>query len=61
MPVPDEPLRKDHTELRRRVLTEDVARHDAVKRCRAALGRAPSENIADLAGDFVNWSARVAI
>jgi hypothetical protein len=39
MPVPDEPLREDHTELRPRVLTEDVASHDAVKRCRAALGR----------------------
>jgi hypothetical protein len=61
MPVPDEPLRDDHTELRRRVLTEDVARHDAVERCRAAHGRIPSENIANLAGDFVNRSARVAI
>jgi hypothetical protein len=45
MPVPDEPLREDHTALRRRVLTEDIACHDAVERCRAAHGRTPSENI----------------
>jgi hypothetical protein len=31
-----------------------VARQDAVERCRAAHGRTPGEDIADLAGDFVN-------
>ena len=38
-----------------------LAVDDAVERCRAAHGRIPSENIANLAGDFVNRSARVAI
>src|SRR5262245_48692700 len=35
-------------------VAEDVACHGAVERCRAALGRTPSEDIANLAGDFVN-------
>ncbi|HYZ66985.1 MAG TPA: carboxyl transferase domain-containing protein, partial [Mycobacterium sp.] len=48
----------DHAELvRRRALTEDAARPDAVQRRHAAGGRTARENIADLvdAGSFVEY------
>ncbi|ULE34767.1 acyl-CoA carboxylase subunit beta [Mycobacterium sp. IDR2000157661] len=54
----DEPLRDDHAELlRRRALTEDAARPDAVARRHAADGRTARENIADLVdeGSFVEY------
>lgn len=45
----DEQLRDDHAELlRRRALTQDAARPDAVARRHAANGRTARENIADL-------------
>jgi len=48
-PSADEPLRDDHAELlRRRALTEDAARPDAVERRHAANGRTARENVADL-------------
>ena len=56
--MPDEPLRDDHAELlRRRALTEDSTRPDAVQRRHAANGRTARENIADLvdAGSFVEY------
>src|SRR5882762_6711626 len=58
MPDPDEPLRDDHAELvRRRALTEDAARPEAVARRHAAGGRTARENIEDLvdAGSFVEY------
>lgn len=54
----DEPMRADHAELlRRRALTEDAARPDAVARRHAAGGRTARENIADLvdAESFVEY------
>src|SRR3954468_8086496 len=48
----------DHAELsRRRALTEDAARPDAVERRHAANGRTARENIDDLvdAGSFVEY------
>jgi methylmalonyl-CoA carboxyltransferase large subunit len=51
-------VRDDHAELlRRRALTEDAARPDAVERRRAANGRTARENIDDLvdAGSFVEY------
>ncbi|WP_102143584.1 carboxyl transferase domain-containing protein [Mycobacterium hubeiense] len=54
----DEPIRNDHAELlRRRALTEDAARPDAVARRHAANGRTARENIADLVdpGSFVEY------
>ena len=56
--MPDTPLREDHLELlRRRALTEDAARPDAVQRRHDAGGRTARENIADLvdAGTFVEY------
>ncbi|MDR3662607.1 MAG: carboxyl transferase domain-containing protein [Mycobacterium sp.] len=56
--MPDEPIRDDHAELlRRRALTEDAARPDAVQRRHGAGGRTARENIADLvdAGSFVEY------
>lgn len=56
--MPDEPMRDDHAELlRRRALTEDAARPDAIERRRAANGRTARENIHDLvdAGSFVEY------
>jgi acetyl-CoA carboxylase carboxyltransferase component len=45
----DEPLRDDHAELiRRRALTEDAARPDAIERRHATKGRTARENVADL-------------
>src|SRR5215207_9539321 len=58
MTEPDEPIRDDHAELlRRRALTEDAARPDAVARRHAGSGRTARENIADLvdAGSFVEY------
>ncbi len=52
------PIRDDHAELlRRRALTEDAARPDAVERRRASNGRTARENIDDLvdAGSFVEY------
>src|SRR3954471_8112610 len=52
------PLRDDHAELlRRRALTEDAARPEAVERRRATNGRTARENIADLVdpGSFVEY------
>ncbi|MFN3005486.1 acyl-CoA carboxylase subunit beta [Mycolicibacterium wolinskyi] len=47
--MPDEPIRDDLAEvLRRRALTQDDARPDAVARRHAAKGRTARENIADL-------------
>ena len=54
--MPDEPIRDDHAELvRRRALTEDAARPDAIERRHAGNGRTARENIEDLvdAGSFV--------
>ncbi|KUI44392.1 biotin carboxylase [Mycobacterium sp. IS-1590] len=54
----DESLRDDHAELaRRRGLTEDAARPDAVARRHAAKARTARENIADLVdeGSFVEY------
>jgi len=54
----DEPVRDDHAELmRRRSLTEDAARPDAVERRHAANGRTARENVDDLvdAGSFVEY------
>jgi methylmalonyl-CoA carboxyltransferase 12S subunit len=51
-------VRADHAELlRRRALTEDAARPDAVERRHAANGRTARENIEDLvdAGSFVEY------
>ena len=56
--MPDEPIRDDHAELlRRRALTEDAARPDAVERRHASNGRTARENIDDLvdAGSFVEY------
>jgi methylmalonyl-CoA carboxyltransferase large subunit len=58
MTEPDEPIRDDHAELlRRRALTEDAARSDAVERRHADNGRTARENIEDLvdAGSFVEY------
>ena len=57
MPDPEE-LRDDHLELlRRRALTEDAARPQAVQRRHAGGGRTARENIADLVdpGSFVEY------
>ena len=54
----DAPLRDDHRELlRRRALTEDAARPQAVQRRHDAAGRTARENIADLVdpGSFVEY------
>lgn len=54
----DEPLRADYAELlRRRALTEDAARPDAVAKRHAAGGRTARENIADLVdpGSFIEY------
>ena len=54
----DEVIRDDHAELlRRRALTEDAARPDAVERRRTRNGRTARENIADLvdANSFVEY------
>ena len=54
----DEPLRDDLVELlRRRALTEDAARPDAVERRHAGGGRTARENVADLVddGSFVEY------
>ncbi|MGV0601423.1 biotin carboxylase, partial [Mycolicibacterium pulveris] len=54
----EEPVRDDHAELlRRRALTEDAARPDAVDRRHAANGRTARENLDDLvdAGSFVEY------
>ena len=51
-------VRGDHAELlRRRALTEDTARPDAVERRHASSGRTARENIEDLvdAGSFVEY------
>ncbi|OFB41210.1 biotin carboxylase [Mycolicibacterium sp. (ex Dasyatis americana)] len=56
--MPDEPLRDDLAELlRRRGLTRDAGRPDAVARRHAAGGRTARENIADLVdeGSFVEY------
>ena len=56
--MPDESIRDDHAELlRRRALTEDAARPDAVERRHAGNGRTARENIEDLvdAGSFVEY------
>ena len=56
--MPDESVRDDHAELlRRRALTEDAARPDAVERRHAANGRTARENIDDLVdpGSFVEY------
>lgn len=56
--MPDEPLRDDLAELlRRRGLTQDAGRSDAVTRRHAAGGRTARENIADLVddGSFVEY------
>ncbi|MBB5162795.1 hypothetical protein HNP02_002743 [Mycobacterium sp. AZCC_0083] len=48
-PSADETLRDDHAELlRRRALTEDAARPDAVERRHGTNGRTARENVADL-------------
>ncbi|PRC56675.1 biotin carboxylase, partial [Mycobacterium sp. ITM-2017-0098] len=57
MPDP-EPIREDLAEvLRRRALTEDAARADAVDRRHAAGGRTARENLDDLVdpGSFVEY------
>jgi len=54
----DEPIRDDHAELvRRRALTEDAARPDAIERRHAGNGRTARENIEDLvdAGSFIEY------
>jgi acetyl-CoA carboxylase carboxyltransferase component len=54
----DEPVRDDLAELtRRRALTEDAARQDAVERRHSSNGRTARENIEDLvdAGSFVEY------
>ncbi|OBB02173.1 biotin carboxylase [Mycobacteriaceae bacterium 1482268.1] len=54
----DGPIRDDHAELlRRRALTEDTARPDAVARRHAAGGRTARENIDDLVdpGSFIEY------
>jgi acetyl-CoA carboxylase carboxyltransferase component len=59
----EQPLRDDHAEmLRRRRLTEDAARPDAVERRHSAGGRTARENIADLVdpGSFVEYG-RLAV
>jgi acetyl-CoA carboxylase carboxyltransferase component len=56
MTEPDQPIH--HAELlRRRALTEDTARPDAVARRHAGNGRTARENIEDLidAGSFVEY------
>jgi methylmalonyl-CoA carboxyltransferase large subunit len=56
--MPDDPIRDDHAELlRRRALTEDAARPEAVQRRHDAGGRTARENVADLvdAGSFVEY------
>jgi len=46
--MPDEPIRDHHAELlRRRALTEDAARPDAVERRHAADGRTGQEPAAE--------------
>lgn len=53
-----DPIRDDLIELRRRrALTEDAARPDAVERRHAAGGRTARENVVDLvdAGSFVEY------
>jgi acetyl-CoA carboxylase carboxyltransferase component len=57
-PAAAAPLREEHAELvRRRALTEDGARPDAVERRHAQGGRTARENLADLvdAGSFVEY------
>ena len=54
----DEPIRHNHAELlRRRALTEDAARPDAVERRHASNGRTARENIDDLVdpGTFIEY------
>src|ERR1043165_5924149 len=52
LPMPDDAVRDDLAELlRRRALTEDAGRPDAVGRRHAAGGRTARENIADLIDD----------
>jgi acetyl-CoA carboxylase carboxyltransferase component len=54
----DESIRDDHAEmLRRRALTEDAARAEAVERRHASNGRTARENISDLVdpGSFVEY------
>ena len=54
----DGPIRDDHAELlRRRALTEDAARPEAVERRHASNGRTARENIDDLVdpGSFVEY------
>lgn len=56
--TPDEPLRDDLAELlRRRALTEDAARPDAVRKRHDAGGRTARENVADLVdpGTFAEY------
>ncbi|MUL83065.1 MULTISPECIES: acyl-CoA carboxylase subunit beta [unclassified Mycolicibacterium] len=56
--MPDEPLRDDLAELlRRRALTQDAGRPDAVARRHASGGRTARENITDLVddGSFVEY------
>lgn len=58
MPEADADLPADHLELlRRRALTEDEARPQAVERRHAAGGRTARENIADLvdSGSFLEY------
>src|SRR6516225_9291667 len=54
----DGPIRDDHAELlRRRALTEDAARTDAVERRHASNGRTARENVDDLVdpGTFIEY------
>src|SRR5690349_22122025 len=56
--MPDDAMRDDYAELlRRRALTEDAARPDAVERRHAAGGRTARENVDDLVdpGSFVEY------
>ncbi|OBF38228.1 biotin carboxylase [Mycobacterium sp. ACS1612] len=56
--MPEDPMRDDYAELlRRRALTEDAARPDAVERRHAAGGRTARENVDDLVdpGSFVEY------
>jgi len=59
-PSADEPLRDDHAELlRRRALTEDAARPDAISADMRRNGRTARENVADLVDpdSFVEYAA----
>jgi acetyl-CoA carboxylase carboxyltransferase component len=58
VPAQDESIREDHAELeRRRALTDDAARPEAVARRHAQGGRTARENLADLVdpGSFVEY------